>query len=213
MVLHVHEKLLASRSDVFKSLLTKRWIECEDRRVELPDDEPEIVQLYVQYLYSGHARISWTKDTSDLKDDQNLPEYYIQAELYILGEKLKDISFKDYILDCIIRRMTTPINGHCWSPVHEVVDMLYLGTAPGSPIRDLMVHNHCFRGYQHWIIQGRESHNKDFLVDLTCELLGRRPKPDSADFIAAMKNGLYRHDWAKKYGAGKDLSGLISWND
>jgi hypothetical protein len=47
----VHENLLCERSGFFRTCLNGKWKESDDRNITLPDDDPSIIQLYIQSLY------------------------------------------------------------------------------------------------------------------------------------------------------------------
>lgn len=126
---NVHENLIRGRSQFFAAALSKSWLERKEGRIDLPEDDPEIVQLYLQFLYSSRLAIQWTEDTAGIQPHENLPEYYTLAHLYVFGEKVRDIAFKNAVMDCFIWRMNTKVNdGVKWSPVGEVVDIIYKGT-------------------------------------------------------------------------------------
>lgn len=47
----VHETLLSARSEFFARLLQGPWKETNERRVSLPEDEPEVVKIWLKSLY------------------------------------------------------------------------------------------------------------------------------------------------------------------
>ena len=127
---NIHEALIRSRSDFFDAALSKRWKEGRENYMELPEDSPEIVQCYFQFLYTGQVFIKWTRDCSKMSANENLPEYLTLAHLYVLGEKVHDIAFKNAVMDAFVLRMTEPVGPRLWSPVTDVADVIYEGTMP-----------------------------------------------------------------------------------
>lgn len=164
---HVHESLLRSRSKFFDAALNKCWQEGKAGRLELPEDEPEIFEIYQNFLYTRTLPIKEANRELKLRDDENHPEYFALALFYVFGEKVQDVNFKNAAIIGILKRMQEPVrNNQCWYPVTKVVDIIYTGTMPGSPARKLMVDVHVNRGAAHWITANPEENNKEFLVDL-----------------------------------------------
>ncbi|KAK5126459.1 hypothetical protein LTR85_010695 [Meristemomyces frigidus] len=173
----VHEQTIRSRSDFFDAALDKCWKEAQDRRISLPDDKADIVQRYCQYLYSEKIYLTPTIFQKDVAKDTNLlPEYLVLAELYVFGEKIGDIPFKDAVIDAFLCRRSEPVEGVRYSPITSAVDILYEGTMPGSPARRLMVDRHVRLGASHWISDKSEDQNKEFLMDLARTML-QIPRP------------------------------------
>ena len=153
------------------------------------------MQLYLQFLYSGKIHVDWTSDNPGLQSHENLPEYHTLARLYVLGEKCRDVSFKNAIMDVFIRRMQESIDDRYWHPVAEVVDILYRGTMPGSPARQLMVDCHHQKAGHHWITDDPHANNKEFLIDLTRVMLRERKQTSSnPPFVTAIEKGNYHED-------------------
>lgn len=168
---NIHEQLIRARSPFFAAALNKCWREGRDRRIDLPEDSVETVQRYFQFCYSGKILVEWTKDSSRMQLNDNLPEFWILAHLYVFGEKVQDIPFKNAVIDMFVKRMITPVGKGCWSPIAGVVDIIYSGTMPGSPARQLMVDCHYSKGGQHWVVDNPDANNKEFLIDLSRRLL------------------------------------------
>jgi hypothetical protein len=47
----VHEGLICSRSDFFKNAMKEPWLEAEERKVSLAEEEPDVFALYLELLY------------------------------------------------------------------------------------------------------------------------------------------------------------------
>ncbi|KAF2223776.1 hypothetical protein BDZ85DRAFT_176191, partial [Elsinoe ampelina] len=47
----VHAKVLARSSHFFKACMTNDWLEREEKTIEMPDDDPTIVNLYIECCY------------------------------------------------------------------------------------------------------------------------------------------------------------------
>jgi hypothetical protein len=47
----VHEALICPQSDVFKNAMKESWLEAQERKVNLPEEKPEIFKPYLDLLY------------------------------------------------------------------------------------------------------------------------------------------------------------------
>lgn len=206
-VLHVHESVVRPHSCFFDAALDKCWKEGRDKRVLLPEDTPEIAELYLKFLYTGKIMVGWTQKLAQPKSHENLPEYFTLAHLYVFGEKIGDTVFKNAVMDTFVRRMTEPVavvvvgsSSRTWSPTTRVVDILYCGTMPGSPARRLMVDAHIFKGGENWFTDCPDENNKEFLMDLTCGLYRQHglPKLSDAPFLNANGKRSYHERTSSK---------------
>jgi hypothetical protein len=52
---NIHQDLICSRSNFFKNALKKPWLEANERKVTLAEEEPEIFSLYLKLLYVSYT--------------------------------------------------------------------------------------------------------------------------------------------------------------
>jgi len=146
--------------------LQHNFKESQERLVKLPEDEPAVFELYMQWLYTAqifphllHASTQCLEDTCKLGS----PLYIALAKAYVLGETLQDDHFKDTILDAIISLFVQP--ARVWAP--EATSIIYAGTAPGSSARKLMVDLYTYSSRSAWFSEHAQQHHpEDFLHDL-----------------------------------------------
>ncbi|KAK5685985.1 hypothetical protein LTS10_002098 [Elasticomyces elasticus] len=162
----VHQELIRSRAAFFDAALNKCWVEGRSGQVMMPEDNPDIIKLYVQYLYSGKIYLERTTTSAKLKSNDNLPEYIVLAEAYALGEQIQDFTFKDSVVNAILACTAEIIQGQYWYPITSAVDIIYRGTTTGSFGRQLMVELHMIRDCANFISDDQEVNNKYFLADL-----------------------------------------------
>ena len=175
---HVHEKLLRSTSPFFDAALSKSWQEGNQGRVRLPDDAVEVVNGYSQWLYSRKIDYQHTTDPSSIKDhDDDLPEYFTFAQLYIFGDKIGNIEFKNAVMDEWVNRVYEGIGDTAWYHSEMIINIVYKATTPGSPARKFMVDCYRREGAPDWVSLSTEHQNVEFLVDLTRALLQTQRKP------------------------------------
>lgn len=193
----VHENALKQHSTFFVAALSKGWRERRSGEVHLPEDKPELVKLYLQFLYSQKIGIAWTKTREGLPQNDLLPEYVTLAHLFVLGEKLIDTHFTNAVVRAFLRRRATLVEGKRYSPVGEAVDIIYNGTPSGSKMRQLLVDDHAGRGWPHWIQSETERPNAEFLYELAVAMMSKSDKgrvyrlEDDTRTVTEMQDGRY----------------------
>jgi len=185
---HVHETLLKSKSKFFDAALNKCWMEGREGRVLLPEDDPEIFEVYQNYIYTKVLPVKVPNPDLKLEGNENHPEYFTLAKLYAFGEKVQDVSFKNAVMKAFLGRMGEPVGSvGKWNPITKVVDIIYGATMPDSRARQLMVDVHVNLGASHWITTDLEENNKEFLMDLSRALLKGRTRsgwtPVQSDYL------------------------------
>ena len=160
------------------------------------------MNLYFQYLYSGKAHIDWTTNTDDLPKNNLLPEYVTLAHLYVFGEKVGDIRFKNAVVRSIIWRMENGIGNIHYYPIAEAVDIVYKGTTPECKLRKLFVDNFIAKATDKWIDSDLENNNHEFLCDLSRAMLRDRSRVYSP-CLAEMKDGRYEESEEQSAGGVK----------
>lgn len=167
---HVHESLLTSRSDLFKSLTTERWIDV----LENSDNDPDIFGLYVTLIYTGKFA---TKGEDEWKK---------LWQLYILSDNLVDAQAQKETLNAMQSLMwefvrkrpiffsnsfpeESPI---CGSSINEI----YAGTKKGDPIRRLVVEFYVDEGRYSWLSGEREKLPNDFLYGVVAQMMRKKEK-------------------------------------
>lgn len=139
--LHAHRNLLFSSASYFRAALTSSWLE-SCGTVCLPEHDPEIVELYVQYLYTGtvfSATNSEKINNAQWVDwDQSWDKTF---SLYFLADYVGDETLTNATIDVLIDKAQTsqryPIG---------YAEMVYSRSAPGSRIRKLLVDFHVHLG-------------------------------------------------------------------
>ena len=218
---YVHETLLRTRSPFFEAALSKSWREGKDGRVKLPDDDADLVKVYLQFLYSGRISIPPMCTAAGLKCDDHESVYFALAGLYALGEKLMDIKLKNQVIEEIfVNAWSKHSSSEQRRPSASVVDKIYGSTAAGSPARRLMVDIYFWKGKKDWMLERPEDNNTEFLMDLTQLLLRRTDRrlkrligdegPDPFDKISGDK--AYREEeTARPSTSKKRKANLSSW--
>jgi hypothetical protein len=167
----VHEDILCKSSPFFASACKEEWKQGREHYIPLKGDEPSIVDLYLQWIYTGRI----FSRPSDEGGSEGEGELGILVEGYIFGEKVQNVDFKDAVLDAIVKCFPIPSkkNKVCCPPV-LCVDKAYGGTPEGSQLRKLLVAIYATRGSRAWL---RGTTSMEFLADLAARLLDERKWP------------------------------------
>jgi hypothetical protein len=94
------------------------------------------------------------------------------AKVYVLGEELMDVKFKNDVLDTIIATATEA----CYYPIGEAVAIIYEGTTTSSPGRRLMVDFLVEIAEDSSRMDEFDNCPKEFLVDAMKALVTRRKR-------------------------------------
>ncbi|KJX96165.1 hypothetical protein TI39_contig802g00002 [Zymoseptoria brevis] len=158
----VTKYLLVNASDFFKAALAQEWVEGQTRTVKLPDDDAE--------SFSGYS----------------LPSAF---KMFILGDKLLDIAFKDAMTDAVLAVMLKQRGGNTYmSPKRFAISLLYKKETPGH-MRDLIVHRWaCVNNWQDIITT---EWSPGFLLDF-CNVLAAE-QPQESTLEAAIRCAFHEH--------------------
>lgn len=106
------------------------WQEFSKRTIQLPDDEPKIIAVYIHWLYYDTLPVFC--DEPGLSGNA---EYVDLVKAYVLGEKVLDPTFQDATIDAIIEKSVSESqDGSAWFPVGEAIEYAYGNTCESSAI-------------------------------------------------------------------------------
>lgn len=77
---HAHQIILRTRSPVFDTMLKANMVESRDRCIEITDMKPSVLEIFVEYMYTGLLR--------DLNEE-------IAPQLYAAADKYAVFALKD----------------------------------------------------------------------------------------------------------------------
>ncbi|EMD96675.1 hypothetical protein COCC4DRAFT_141917 [Bipolaris maydis ATCC 48331] len=124
--IHVHREVLTSTSDFLKNAMKPEWRADKNRPIDLSEENPKAVEIYCQWLYSGKIACC----------DNSLSTCTSICQLYVLGEKLMDQTFKNTVLDFIVKGLDGDFGFRLTA---DGIKIIYEGTPKGSPARRLVV--------------------------------------------------------------------------
>jgi hypothetical protein len=159
-----HKSYLSLHSAFFKAALRKEWIEGQTRTVKLPDEQPDVVAQYFDYIY-GRGLPTASKWYADPAMGR---VYEVLTELFALGERLLDSKIRNAIINEIIKFTTAHTMEGVYYPGARAINNIYDCTTAASPARRLMVELYLTAGKKDWFTD--ELHPA-FLLDLGKELM------------------------------------------
>lgn len=104
-----HQAHLEHNSQIFRAAFQQHWREGKEARITLEEDEPEIVENYIHYCYTGHLPIRSEEEFQSLvgvDEYRNAcsAEYKCLGMLFCFAEKHQDVRLKNFIVDAYLLR-------------------------------------------------------------------------------------------------------------
>lgn len=159
----IHADVFKKHSPFFEAALDKKWKEGQSLQIDLPEDEPDIVEAYLCWLHDGNFEARKSPGDDDLT-------FVHFAKLYVLGEKIQDNAFCNSVMDAMTKTSDLP----AWSfrlPSANAVSILYSGTPEDSPARSYFANSFVSRCRLSKEVAQR--YCKEFLEDVVADLANR----------------------------------------
>jgi hypothetical protein len=198
----VQERLITSRSHFFAIALTSteglKWPEDEERKMDLPEDEPQVFTHYMQLLYCGTLPFRKPiiikpggKNESPTQDVLSTvhAEYDRLLSLYLFVEKIQDLTSKRLVLGAFIEVSTTVrADGRTYYSALECIASVFDGTSESDPLREQLV-DQCVRlGRSDWVQGVKEEHcTKAFSYQAYRETMIQRTVPERGTLVVKDK--------------------------
>lgn len=167
--LNVHETVIKQSSGFFQAALNQQWKEGQARKIELPEDDPDVVATYLEWLYSTkinhpHEAIK-TPNTEQSRD-----AHLVYAELYCFGEKCQDDAFCNAVMLAWVDMLDsqTADGVRIWTaPGAGAVRIIYQGTPKHSPARRMLSYIYSTFGRERWITNSKNNTERgEILLDV-----------------------------------------------
>ncbi|CAK1360416.1 hypothetical protein CB0940_06468 [Cercospora beticola] len=164
---HVHEDLLREHSHFFDAALNHQWKEAQERKITLPEDNPDVVDVYVQWLYGDTVKDALTKTLGGPRRFRSA----VWAVAYLFGDKIQDRPFSNAVMEAWTLSIDEPLDDGLRRYVSAgCVRKVYKHTTSGSLVRQFLVHIWAHYRILRWMKEGvDEDHLLDcpeFLLDL-----------------------------------------------
>lgn len=181
----VHRNLIERRSKAMCESMSGEWKDQSSCVISLPEDEPDIVALYQQWLYTGCII------TTDPSSPNASQEYRNLVKCYILGDKFLDGAFKDCTIDSIVSLL---VQTHLFDPTLST--LVYDSTTPNSPLRKLWQAIYIFCGSASWLSDTNAPHPQ-FSLDLSRKQMQSLPAGGTSILLEHCR--YHEHDEGKCY--------------
>ncbi|KAF3005129.1 hypothetical protein E8E13_010297 [Curvularia kusanoi] len=192
----VHKQLLIDRSLYFKKALSGAWVEAQEQKVRLPEDDPATFQVYVNLLYTDQISLS----PVDSSKDANLAaqeEFEDLIDLYVLAEKLQDVNTKNKAIAALLgSTFEVRSDGLEYLPGIDAIERAYKNTTSESLLRKLIVDLWTEFGASGGVVRDEE-YPSEFLHDMVIGLLEKRDRND--DVIDGRDEKVISRDDASPY--------------
>lgn len=165
----IQRDILRQSSKFFQSATKDEWDSLRDEKhtVTVSFDDSDAFKSYLHWLHQGEIPCPCKEDLSEGDDHQFL------AKLFVIGEELMDVPFKNAILDIIAYLAAS------YCPGHEAISTIYQGTSPEAPIRKLLADLCAYVAHDNdnsWVTAYKE-YPQEALVDALAAMTRVRRSP------------------------------------
>jgi hypothetical protein len=166
----VHTEVICAKSKFFKAACNKRWFCGKERKVTLPDVEPQVFQHYVTWVYSGRVDISSsiTKDDPKASKEERQRIVAMHLELYLLGDVLDDVLLRN-------KAIRLPVMDASILPRANTVRRVWEKTPENSPVRRLLVDRAIIRTRREFLTGNLIHYPAGFVLQVAVSLLQEVP--------------------------------------
>ncbi|KAJ4348541.1 uncharacterized protein N0V89_009918 [Didymosphaeria variabile] len=179
-----HETILA-RSDFFRNAMNGNWLESDTRTIEMSEDDPYTVGLYLQFIYVKEL----PHDSNEPLMDQLEQEYKDLAKVYVLANKLQDTTTKTCTVRRVFDLLQVNVDSEIWlAPDEEAVRTVYEGTYNNDPMRRLFVD--VWLGADNWEISVAHDLLAEFFKDI---IIATRVQAGLLHKNIAVEHGIERY--------------------
>lgn len=138
----VHQDQLCEASKFFKAAFTSQYKESSEKTIDLPEDDIDTFDLFVQWLYEHQCDL-WTARLDDTNSN-----YLMQPiRLLVFADKYDIPHLKKYILEKLLEHTR---DRESVSPSVDAVVYAYSNTCRGSGVRRLLADWYATRNGSTW---------------------------------------------------------------
>ncbi|CAK4018747.1 btb poz domain containing [Lecanosticta acicola] len=135
---NIHKSFLSKTSEFLKRACNGDWKEGEAKKIEFPEQAPEVFEIYLQWLYTGD--LVFLEEATPSKDAPGVEGYAARAfhslvDLYCLADMLRDSHACNTVINKIIKMSKKILCG----PLASEVSRVYAMTTKTSKLRLLFV--------------------------------------------------------------------------
>lgn len=141
-------------------MLANDWKEAHERRINLPEAQPEMLEIYLHWIYTGHLIVENTRKRT---------VSWQLVKLYILGDYLNDAAFCESVINRIVDRSQ---GSEGVDPNHVAITLAWDSTPTDSPLRLVIKELWLGRTIASAIKAfGSKQYTPDFVLDILARFL------------------------------------------
>jgi len=192
---HIHQNLLCGASTFFDAAFTSKFKEGSEKKMTLPEDDPEVFEAFVQWLYHQYYEIP----ASDLRHEQ--ARYLSQTmQLFILADKHGVAKLKNGIIDALVRNAQSKRTPPSRFAIHQIYEF----TPPGSGIRVLLADWYACQAPPSWLQEPTTNtwlrERPDFAADMVAAMARFETNSQKNDYFKSLSSGLKYHKDREGFG-------------
>lgn len=132
----VHKGIITKNSTFFEAACSERWQKSGSEPIRLPDDDPDVFEMYLDALYRGEVRFSEIDDSVGESGGlfEKDPAVARLMCMWIVTDKLGDERITKLVMDCLHENCPDQ-----FEPL--LIAHLYERTSNGSELRRFIVEN------------------------------------------------------------------------
>ena len=154
-----------ANSQFFARALQGAFREATEQVVSLPDDDPAVFDMYLQFCYKSKIFCGFPR--SYVGFDRI---YKALVNAYVFGDKVQDPDFANAVMNTFIYIIAK--NRYSSSLDEDIVALIYENTLVGSPLRQAVIDHYVWRARPEWMDAiGAKVAYQDFMKDLNAGLL------------------------------------------
>jgi hypothetical protein len=131
-----HKALLTHYSDYFRKALQGPWAEAEDKKITLDDVEPNIFDIFVNWISTKKLPLTGPKWVLNSNGDR---AGVVMIKALIFSERFLVAKFRRAVNNCFLGRYI----GLSGTPSFAAVILAYESLPPNFPILQMLVDKHC----------------------------------------------------------------------
>ncbi|KAF7193729.1 Kelch repeat and BTB domain-containing protein 2 [Pseudocercospora fuligena] len=159
----LHKNIISRHSKFFRAAFSGNFAESKDKSIELPEADPAIFKIWIQWAYSGNMAL-----LSASEQEVGHENYALLArrcgELYVLADTLEDTLCRNTATDLLRNRFL----GFVGPSVH-LYQIAYESTPEGSKLRKVCLDWMLASSPGTWLAQHRNELPTALFVDLAIE--------------------------------------------
>ena len=155
----MHKDLLVRSSGYFEKATTGIWTEAQTGVFRLVEEDVQVFELFVQWLYSGRIE---ALDTDDLQ------EFLVEA--WSCGQRLQAREFQNAVINMLFQDWAE-YRSSVYPNNYAIAARAYATTMPRSTLRTLIIDKFSAHAHSNMLDSVTEELPSDLLADMTQRLL------------------------------------------